>query len=184
MAGPALEALKYTGHEEELREMYANLLVTSLNVETAKKAHPSFVEVIKQLEPKEARLIKHLSERLNYPSICEFEDIKEMKRSSFLAPSKAGLMTNIYPELWKQFIDLCSAVNITNNVFPCLDNLKRLQLIEFTEINEFNLEGTLVSIFDGSTDGNKVNEIYHTEELSFTSFGQLFVDACVKEMET
>ena len=31
VAGPALEALRYTGYQEELREMYANLLATSIN---------------------------------------------------------------------------------------------------------------------------------------------------------
>ncbi len=31
VAGPVLEALRYTGHDEQLRELYANLLATSLD---------------------------------------------------------------------------------------------------------------------------------------------------------
>lgn len=44
VAVPALEALRYTGHSEPLRELFANLLATSLDSETARNAHPSFVE--------------------------------------------------------------------------------------------------------------------------------------------
>src|SRR5258707_14575419 len=33
VVGPALEALRYTGHEENLRELYANLLATSLDAD-------------------------------------------------------------------------------------------------------------------------------------------------------
>lgn len=58
VAGPALEALRFAGNEEVLREMYANLLATSLDSETAAKAHPTFVEILKNLKPDEARLLK------------------------------------------------------------------------------------------------------------------------------
>lgn len=58
VAGPALESLKYTGHEETLREMYANLLAASMDTRTATGAHPAFVEIIRQLTPDEARLLR------------------------------------------------------------------------------------------------------------------------------
>ena len=34
VAGPALESLKYTGHQEDLRELYANLLAASMDSRT------------------------------------------------------------------------------------------------------------------------------------------------------
>lgn len=61
VAGPALEALRYTGHEETLSDLYANLLAASMDARTAYKAHPSFVEIIKQITPDEARLLKYFS---------------------------------------------------------------------------------------------------------------------------
>lgn len=184
IAGPALEALKYTGHEEELREMYANLLATSLDKETTNKAHPSFVEIIKQLNPQEARLLKYLSGRCNYPEICEYQDIKEMKRSSlFVSP---GLLSSFHHELVKIFFDLCNAVEITGDKLSCLDNLKRLQLISFSEINEFSVGEPHTRVCDckvchENNSDTPVNEIYHTESLDFTNFGQLFVEVCIME---
>lgn len=58
VAGPAIEALRYTGHEEVLSDLYANLLASSMDRKTASGAHPAFVEIIKQLTPDEAKLVK------------------------------------------------------------------------------------------------------------------------------
>jgi hypothetical protein len=69
IVGPALEALRYTGFQEELREMYANLLATSMDSNTAKNAHPSFVEFIRQMSPDEALIMKYLSTSSHQPKI-------------------------------------------------------------------------------------------------------------------
>lgn len=61
VAGPALEALKYTGHKEELADMYASLLATAMDCDTLLNAHPAFVEIIKQLSPDEAKIIAYMS---------------------------------------------------------------------------------------------------------------------------
>lgn len=57
VAGPALESLRYTGHESSLSDLYANLLAASMDKTTASGAHPAFVEIIKQLTPDEAKLV-------------------------------------------------------------------------------------------------------------------------------
>jgi hypothetical protein len=58
IAGPALESLKYTGENETLREMFANLIANSMDSETAKNAHPAFVDVIKSMTSDEAKILK------------------------------------------------------------------------------------------------------------------------------
>lgn len=58
VACPALEALRFTGHEETLREMYANLLANSLDARTAEIAHPAFVDIVKSMSPDEARIMQ------------------------------------------------------------------------------------------------------------------------------
>lgn len=63
IAGPAIEALRYTGHEESLSEMYASLLATAMNKDTIQKAHPAFVEIIKQLTPDEAKIVRGFAVR-------------------------------------------------------------------------------------------------------------------------
>ena len=57
VAGPALESLRYTGHEPSLSDLYANLLAAAMDKATAHGAHPAFVEIIRQLTPDEAKLV-------------------------------------------------------------------------------------------------------------------------------
>ncbi|HEJ2470088.1 TPA: DUF4393 domain-containing protein [Vibrio cholerae] len=60
VAGPAIESLRFTGHKIELAELYANLLVTSMDKNTAKTAHPGFVEIIRNLSGDEAEILSFL----------------------------------------------------------------------------------------------------------------------------
>lgn len=67
VAGPALESLRYTGHEETLSDLYANLLAASMDKATADGAHPAFVEIIKQLTPDEAKLVGLFLREMPFP---------------------------------------------------------------------------------------------------------------------
>lgn len=60
IAGPTLEALKYVYDEDDLREMFVNLLASSMNSDKVSATHPSFVDVIKQMNSTDAQLFKHL----------------------------------------------------------------------------------------------------------------------------
>jgi hypothetical protein len=61
IAGPALESLRYTGHKEELRELYASLLATAMDADKMAQAHPAFVEIIRQLSPDEAKIVRRFA---------------------------------------------------------------------------------------------------------------------------
>ena len=57
VAVPAIEALRYTGHDQYLRELYASLLATSMNATAVHKAHPGYVDIIKNITSDEARML-------------------------------------------------------------------------------------------------------------------------------
>ena len=59
IAVPIVEAMKYTSHKEELREMFTNLLGAAMNADSI-DAHPAFVDIIKQLSSDEGKIIKYL----------------------------------------------------------------------------------------------------------------------------
>lgn len=60
VAIPAVQQLSYCYDSEELREMYANLLVSSMNLDKKVSVHPAFIDVIKQITPDEAKLLKYI----------------------------------------------------------------------------------------------------------------------------
>lgn len=122
VAGPAIEALRYTGHEETLSDMYANLLAASMDKNTANGAHPAFVEIIKQLTPDEAKIVALFEPNRAFPLLnvrasykVETEEKKggRVRLSHFsLLGEKAGV----------EFVSLTPAY---------LDNLCRLGLADF-----------------------------------------------------
>lgn len=69
VAGPIIEGLQFASEEETLRELYANLLATSIDSETAKNAHPGFVQIIKNMSPDEARIMKFIATEKSLPLI-------------------------------------------------------------------------------------------------------------------
>lgn len=68
IAGPALQGLAFSHEEYNLKEMYLNLISSSMNKDVANDAHPAFVEVIKQLTSDEAEMLQ-LYLRDNSPKI-------------------------------------------------------------------------------------------------------------------
>lgn len=55
--GPALEGAKYHVDKEEMREMFARLIASSSDKTKVNNLHHSFVEIIKQLSPKDASIL-------------------------------------------------------------------------------------------------------------------------------
>lgn len=58
IAGPTLQGLAFTHEEPNLKEMYLNLLATAMDGRSSSLAHPAFVEIIKQLDSEDARLVQ------------------------------------------------------------------------------------------------------------------------------
>ncbi|WP_444905572.1 DUF4393 domain-containing protein [Microbulbifer sp. SSSA008] len=125
VAGPALESLRYTGHEESLRELYANLLAASMDSLTSAGAHPGFVEILKQITPDEAKLLKIFAKSRPFPLL-------DVRRESTEA-GKGG------SDLLKSFSLLGEEAGCENaNLTPTyLDNLSRLGLIEIPTFLEY-----------------------------------------------
>lgn len=173
IAGPILEALRFTGHNPELRELYANLLATSMDADTAQNAHPAFVEILRQLSPDEARIVKLFASRNRFPLISV----------SIVARNKPMLID------WLQHFSLLAqkaGCLYPNLIGSYLDNLCRLGLIEifnhpFEECEYAELENHQ-DVMQYISE-NKRDDIYPPhitrETLSVTKLGRQFCDACV-----
>jgi hypothetical protein len=61
VAGQLLLQLQFCSEQEQLREMYANLLASAMLKDTATGVHPAFVQVIQQLTPDEAVILRHIA---------------------------------------------------------------------------------------------------------------------------
>lgn len=174
IAGPAVEALRFTGHNENLRELYASLLAMSMNKETSAKAHPSFVEVIKNLSTEEAIILQSFVSESEYPKI----DIEEKRKENDGTISRVRNFTTfhkIHPE-----------INV-NSTPTYLDNLNRLGVIEIIHDQYFvdtKLYEPLENDDSLSILKKQISNVGNTIEIKkgfirLTSFGKVFVQNVV-----
>lgn len=176
VAGPTLEALRYAGHEESLRDMYANLLASSMDAVTAANAHPGFVEILKQITPDEARILKIFAPPRALPLI----DVRAENKDA----NKGGreVLTNfsLYGEEAK-----CEHPHLTPSY---IDNLCRLGLIELPTFYEYKAPNVYDPLENHSTVQNVKQQIEENKELKcdiqrkgirVTQLGRQFISACV-----
>lgn len=69
VAGPVVTGLLFAADEAELRDLFVQLLATSMVQHTRDHAHPAFAEAIKQMTPLEARLISRFASNGNVPYV-------------------------------------------------------------------------------------------------------------------
>ena len=180
VAGPALESLRYTGHEEALSDMYANLIAASMDKSTAEGAHPAFVEIIKQLTPDEAKIVALFLQVIAFPIITVRGNVKiptEGKTGGF------DLLVN-YSHIGE--IAGCEYENLTPTY---LDNLCRLGLAEMPSMFQYTGPGIYEPLEKSHTVEKLRAEIDQNSEmisaverkgLRITELGKQFAGICVK----
>lgn len=178
VAGPAIEALRYTGHEESLSNMYANLLAASMTRRIAREAHPAFVEIIKQLTPDEARLIPLLGADEFLPLLTV--------RTAFKNPSEGVTGSK---DVFANHSLFGKAVGVENlDMMPSyLSNICRLGLAEiphgifYTAIGVYDeLESSSEALYwkkNIELDG-KMKSVFHRRMLKPTPLGEQFAKIC------
>lgn len=132
IAGPTLQGLAFTYEEPQLKNMYLSLLATSMDSRIASRAHPAFVEIIKQLSSDEAHLLKTILSTGNSSAIAEVRLDTEEKFGWNLIRSH-----------------LCDLTNTSNNepveipkLPSMIDNWVRLGLINVSYSTNFTSPGS------------------------------------------
>ena len=73
---PSAQAISYTWDKEEIRQLYLNLMASDMDKTTKYNIHPSFVELIKQMDSVDVKIFTKLYQRSIYPvySLSKKED--------------------------------------------------------------------------------------------------------------
>lgn len=179
VAAPAIEALRYTGCEPDLSELYANLLATSMDRMTAYRAHPGFVDIIKNMCPDEARIMRYLSATRFYPLVDlklvdpKDNSFKVMHRHLSLIGFDAG----------------CEHPPLAPNY---LDNLERLGLVKVEDGVHMSKDEYYTRIQDHPQVTPLINSLKATPDWTFevqkirlgvTDLGLQFIRTCVVDKQ-
>ena len=122
IVGPAIEASKYYINTEEIRAMFVNLIGSSINIDTSKQVHHSFVEIIKQLSPLDAHILQ------------EFKNNNRRALAHYQIQHTTGGFTPIYSNvvLFNCSLDIvANSISVTN-----LDRLGVLRIEMITDLTD------------------------------------------------
>lgn len=193
VAVPAIQAISYSMDSNELRDMFANLLASSINLDTKDTVHPSFVEIIKQLSPDEAKVLKYLKiKKLKLHPKCKLRYQKKTINDSNIIRDSTEVGHDILKNLILYKED-------PYKIEPCLNNLERLGLIEiddsyyltndtyYIDFSTIPLVQQLKQLslsnpaaFSNSSSYEEEYELVLIKGTIFiTSLGQQFIDICV-----
>ncbi len=182
--GPAIEASKFYIDCDNLKLMFSKLIASSMNSDKAELAHPSFIDVIKQLSPFDAIVLNELSKSLSHPVISFRLD--ETVSTSF---------GTIGVTIIKNLVKLNCINSINYNLLPkSIDNLVRLGLFDvsyeyelspstmYKDVDEYfhDLLSPIIQNDFLSKDEYKNRKLTTVHGiLDFTNFGIDFIDACI-----
>lgn len=175
IAGPAVEAIRFSGHKPELRKLYAKLLATSMDKSISYLSHPSFVEIIKQITPDEAKLIKYFS----ITSILPIVSIQAEHINDYSSVILVRHYSHFGLKAGCEYQDL-----ITNY----LDNLSRLELIKIKTdtsyknekyYDEFNTDVFLMDYLKRPQIDPDYTYKLLKGNVALTDFGVQFIKACL-----
>jgi len=110
IVGPALDASKYYFEEEELREMFANLISATLDDRMNGDIHPSFTEIIKQMSPLDAQNLALIND--SAPIVEYRAELKEPPGSYKLALTNVFLEHPSVTDLITQSVSISALVRL------------------------------------------------------------------------
>ena len=115
IAVPTLQNASIT-EETDIREIYANLLVNSMNAEKKNSVHPSFVDIIRQLSSDEAKILCYLKTHHTIPTVS----------------IRLPIGTSGYGRVLDDFTDVPELINCecTDSTVFQFNNLIRLGLVK------------------------------------------------------
>ncbi|CAE6784101.1 hypothetical protein R69746_04426 [Paraburkholderia aspalathi] len=138
--GPVLQGLAFTHEDDNLKDMYLRLIATAMDSRHAKKAHPAFAEIIRQLSGFEAGLLKTTLANLALP-IVEIRMgtyDEKMQFSKFSFPSSyRTLQTHVLP------LGNADGTPFVSQELPAMvDNWVRLGLVSVSYDTSFTVENS------------------------------------------
>jgi hypothetical protein len=159
IAIPAVIAISMSSDAPELRELYTELLLKAMDSRTEPMVHPSYINIIGQLTPKEALV---------------FVSFQGINTASLFQESNARHSHTKDLTIEGQFENHCCALGLVDyeNMQLWLENLQRLKLVDLREYSE-------ASYVEPDSD-TPYPSVRNREDryLDLTEYGRKFLIAC------
>ena len=179
--GPALEASKFYIDEEILRDMFAKLIANSMNADKQQFINAAFVEIIKQMSPVDANILKTFIKNKQQP-ISRFIEYREIPGQGIQKDQYFPLVDLVYtiPE-----IDSINNANLIANGIS-INNLSRLGLLDCTLFGlgeclaEDNMYALHQQIMNDKIKIQHLNVDMIKGLVKITPLGTAFINSCME----
>lgn len=172
---PLIEKLSYTTNDE-IADMFVNILSKASSSKTVNLAHPSFVQLIERLSVDEARIIKYLLKKDFIPCISLRAHMKD-ENKGFIEILKQGTTLQfdielLFPNDIKTYMDNLVGMGILNDSHDLHKTDDKIydpiyEKYDYEKINQSHVSS------GGFSRVEKIKSYYQ-----ITSFGKAFIKAC------
>lgn len=175
---PLIDRLAYTTNDD-VAEMFLNLLTKASSIKTVSQAHPSFINIIERISSDEAKIINHLENKSYIPYISY----------RLYRKGTEGYITTLNKATLLQFeLDLL----FSDNVSIYLDNLITLGIIGYEEkkfkgdfetyetlFKKYHFENIKNELSITLDDFDKLERVKSFYEV--TDYGKAFIRSCTNK---
>ncbi|MBO5138718.1 MAG: DUF4393 domain-containing protein [Bacilli bacterium] len=171
--GPAVDVLKYNLEEEQVRNMFINILTSEMDNRIQHKVLPAYTKIIEQLSIDDAKFLSELKEWENVQQVRSWQIFKYKIVYNEINRHKDFKLILYFDN--EEMIELDPII---------IDNLERLNIIEkelVLGLRRIELKNEKIRDIKEKYKLNlKENEglDYNRYILTVTNFGQQFIDIC------
>ena len=175
VAIPAFQAISYSMDSDNLRNLYANLLANSMNIDTKPFVHPTFVEIINQLSPIDANVF----------SLIRKVDIRPLINLGIKFPSTSwGGSKNVFEKnTWiTDYSPKLLSISLDN---LCRQNLIAIEDSWYTKDDNYDIvrnTPNYIVFRDAILSSLKEGQELHEDKkiINITELGESFYNICVE----
>lgn len=193
VAVPALQSISYCLSNEELHNLYANLLAKAMIKNTKNEVHPAFVEIIKQMSPNDAIVLKDILAKDGIVAKVNFSIVIKRTGLHLVGQSSETEGKQFTESIYNISCDTLSEEQISISV----DNLHRLGIIDFFDIKlsdsslynfatESKLYREVHDLYEKMKTTNEYPDYIDTQKTcaTLTLFGNAFGKICILDIES
>lgn len=175
---PILEKLMYVS-DDTLVELYTELLAKASDKEQCGSTHPSFVNVIYNISPKESQILEKISEGLI--AVVDVDVVSDSGNHPCEQVSELVLSDFFYDENITAYLSNLLGLGLIHiNIKRSLTDISRYELLEQRIIELYSRAPLVVGETKMTNHMAKGNLNFNRGTISITSFGELFLVACTK----
>lgn len=178
---PIIDKLTYTTNDE-IADLFINLLTKASSTDTVSEAHPSFISLIEKLSPDEAKIIKFIKNK-DFIPFFRFK-INTIDNKGYI--DKSSRLTGIENQIDLDFtenIDIYLDNFISAGILYTNDDLFKTddKIYEVIKNQYISLERNII----GSIDETKYKSEIEIQKGFFdiTNLGKKFINTCTQKIE-